>query len=134
MALLPSLRCPHCGQRATRWWAATSSAPAQPARCRECGGLSHLSLVAYLLMMVGVHVFFLLGIVAPFALQSAWGLVFLPIGLGAAMLLGACFPLRATWPAAVERAERRARRTLAWAIGLGAVLAGWALLRSHWPG
>ena len=133
MALLPRLRCPHCGERAIRWWVASGSAPSRPARCRECGGLSHLSLTAYLFMMIGAHIAFLVGIIVPLALQNVWALALLPLGLAAVMLLASCFPLLTTTPEAAEHAQGRARRSAAWAMGLLAAFIVWTLLHQFWP-
>ena len=134
MALLPRLRCPHCGKRTIRRWVGSSSAPSQPARCREYGGLSYLSMAAYLLMAIGGPVAFFAGIVAPLVLQNAWALVLLPLGLAAVMGLGGCFPLRPMAAEAIEPARARARRATTWMIGLMAALVVWRLLHQYWRG
>ena len=107
---------------------ATAAAPARPARCADCGGLSYLSIAGYLLVYVGTYMVMLGGVIASFALRSPWAVAVVVPGLAAVWAMGACFPMRATTPDATHRAELRAARLVKLALAVCAALLLYQLL------
>jgi hypothetical protein len=123
--------CPHCSAATISSWRKTNSSPLFPARCRNCGGESVSSGWSRAITAFGAESLLWGSFAFALAVGSLYGLLLLPVGMFALVLVtNRVFPLVAV-DAAFSAARLRAKKRF-WIIAaaLLVVLISWDAWRS----